>query len=351
MRCPAGLPSLAAALIMAAAQAQALATIEEWKALEKLPAPVYAHCLVGFGDNLILIGGQDSRGKSLADVLSASIAKDGALSKWNPEKALPNAVTGHSAAATGEDIYVCGGMVDSHSGRQASSLVWRARPSGSGRIRSWQQDRSMPFPLYGHGQVAYGKWIYLIGGMTSGGHSSKVLIGSLSPGGGIAEWRESLPLPVPLVKSAALMVGKYLLVAGGVTPGQGKTIAVPTVYAAPIWEDGSIKTWYLASAKLPGAWLGFGRSDATLVFGEKSLFCIGGQDALWFAIKNMARAGFNPEDGEMGEWGLMNLPDKFPQITQAVANRGRVYSVGGQSEGRATDAVWSAEFVKVEKDK
>lgn len=351
MRHRAVLPGLTAALILLGARGQALVTTEEWKAQESLPSAVHAHCLVLFGDSLMVIGGQDSRGKSRADVLRAAVARNGTLSKWSEEKPLPNPVTGHSAGAAGENIYVCGGMADVHSGRQATSLVWRAKPSGNGRIRSWEQERPLPFPLYGHGQAAYGEWIYLIGGMTAGGHSGKVLIGKRSPDGRISAWREGLPLPVPLVKSAVLSVGKYLLVAGGATPGQGKTIAVPTVYAAPIWEDGSIKTWYLASARLPGAWLGFGRSDAALVFGGNSLFCIGGQDALWFAIKNMARAPFNPENGEMGEWGLMNLPDKFPQITQATAFRDRIYAVGGQDEGRATTAVWSAELVKAGKDK
>ncbi len=318
--------------------------LEGWREMASLPTVLGSHQVTECRDALVVTGGRGPSGKLTDVVLRGALSGDGELKSWTKEDRLPVRVAEHSAGVHGEALVVCGGIAASGDREQETNAVWSAPIGKRGVPGAWRPAGRLPYAVYAHGQASYGRWVYVVGGMSSGVHLNSVLRAEVVDGLPKA-WEEVTPLPTAIAKAAILAVGRYLVVAGGQAPGSGKTVAAPTVYVAPIWEDGSISTWYLASAKLPGAWLGFGRMDATLAYHGGALFCFGGYDALWFPLANMAWAPFDEEKGEMGNWGVMNGPSGFPQLTRAASWKDRLYLVGGQVEGKACAKVLSARFV------
>ncbi|MEK7765382.1 MAG: hypothetical protein AAB368_04010, partial [bacterium] len=120
----------------------------------------------------------------------------------------------------------------------------------------------------------------------------------------------------------------------------------PTVFVAPVFPDGSGSTWYLATSKLPGAWLGFGRSQTAAVARGGALFCFGGQDALWFLLDTVCRASFGAARGEVGPWGLTPGPSDMPQITAVAAWKDWVYLIGGRVKGAVSARVMRGTLVE-----
>ena len=125
---------------------------------------------------------------------------------------------------------------------------------------------------------------------------------------------------------------------------------MPTVYIGPIWEDGNINTWYMATSKLPGAWLGFGRSQTSLVAYKNTFFAFGGQDASWFFLSNIATARFDAEKGETNNWAIIDGPPQMPQVTVSATWKDRVYLVGGMLQGSVSRRVMSGRFLTTESE-
>lgn len=349
-----GLPALVCALALTGVSVPAAAVkygvdSEAWTDMPPLPVAVSHHRAVATAKALIVIGGRDSSEKPLDQVLRASLGRTGKVKEWKKSRALPVGLSEHSIGILNGIIYVCGGLQAGRSGGAVSDAVWMARVTDAGAVSAWSRGASLPRPVHGHGQAVHRNWIYIAGGMSNGTYRREVLRGDVGPDGKVRSWGSVLSLPVPLVYPAVIAVDSYLIVIGGRSAGQGKSLIVPTVYVGPIWEDGTITTWYLASSKLPGAWMGFGRSHTSACSYGSSLFCFGGQDALWFLLDNYTSAVFDVERGEISNWGVSPGPAAMPRLTSAVVWKKYVYLIGGVVEGRASRKVLRGTFKREKK--
>jgi hypothetical protein len=178
--------------------------------------------------------------------------------------------------------------------------------------------------------------------MTAAGQQNAVWVAEA--GGRIAGWKPVTPLPLPLVGAAVVAIGDYIVVMGGQSPGSGRTLVMPTVYVGPVVKDGGVHTWYLATSKLPGPWLGFGRCQSAAVSWHDTLFCFGGQDPLWFLIDSIAAASFDAAKGEVGGWGVAPGPAEMHQLSAGVVWRDWVYLLGGTVHGEVTAKVLRGHF-------
>jgi hypothetical protein len=235
-------------------------------------------------------------------------------------------------------------------GDTVSDQAWVASASDDGAVRGWLPCARLPDPVSGHGAAALGRRVYLVGGLRGGVPSSVVLRGEVGADGVIREWGSVTPLPVAAANAAVITAGKYLVVAGGQGSGESKTLVLPTVYVAPIWEDGGVTTWYLASSKFPGAYLGYGRSLSSAVLYRNSLMCFGGQDSLWFMIGPAAVTVFDDTKGETAGWGLVETAEGVPQVSPAVGFKEFVFLVGGMLKGKVSGAVMRARLVQVDRE-
>lgn len=336
----AALPVLLAVIaVLGAGAARASYRIDTggWEEMPELPAAVSGHCAVSVRDALLVLGGRDAGGKPVSNVYRAKI-KRGSFKKWGETMALPVPVSDHAAGVLAGRLWVTGGMERRDKEIRMTGGVWSAGVGDDGAISSWRREAELPEPIYGHGQACYGRWVYVVGGMSSGACRQDVLRGDAGSGR-IKEWEPALSLPQPLTYAAAIVVDRYLLVIGGQSSGTGKSLVLPTVYVGPIWDDGSITTWYLASSKLPGAWMGFGRCQTAAWAYEDSLFCFGGQDSLWFMLENVAAATVDRERGEMGQWGVFPAPPGMPAVTAVAGWQKYFYLTGGMAGGRASGKV------------
>src|SRR5678810_660043 len=176
--------------------------------------------------------------------------------------------------------------------------------------------------------------------MGSGGYQNAVHVCTPSADGHTGAWTPVSPLPAAVAHAAVLAMDHYLVVIGGQSPGEGRTLVMPTVYVGPVFPDGTVPTWYLASSKLPGAWLGFGRNQAAAVAWQDSIYCFGGQDALWFLLDTIVSARFESRRGELSPWGVVQGGAVMPQLTTAAVWKDFVYLVGGTVKGEVSARVF-----------
>jgi hypothetical protein len=311
----------------------------KWKKMPALPEAISGHRAVVTGDSILVLGGRNRFNKTVPTVLRARLGRDGGFKSWIRDADLPFALAGHTAGVVDGSVFICGGMRGNGTGEVISDRVWTGKPAVDGSIAQWVAGESLPEPVYGHAAASCLSRIYVIGGMTADGTRQAVLAGTVS-GGRVVSWAPVLSLPTPMSNAAAVVVDRYLLVIGGQSPGEGKSLVLPTVYVGSIWDDGSITTWYLASSKLPGAWLGFGRSQTSAMAYRGTILCFGGQDALWFLLNSIAIAGFDVKRGEIGSWGVaQDEAASLPQVTSAALWKDCVYLVGGISGGAVSAGV------------
>jgi len=319
-----------------------------WKDQAALPEAVSHQRAIALTRALLSIGGQDRHGRPVASVYRSSLSGNGECGAWVKEAGLPAGVSDHAASEAGGFVYVTGGLKAGKGTGSPTDEIWVAAPGADGRVSRWSSGGRLPEPLQGHVQVTCRGRIYVIGGTAPSGCRSSVWLAA--PGARIAGWKQVTPLPVPLVGAAATSVGNYLIVLGGQSPGSGKTLVMPTVYVGPVFEDGTVPTWYLASSKLPGPWLGFGRCQAAAVTWRNSVFCIGGQDPLWFLLDSIAAAAFDPEKGETTGWGVTPGPEGMHQLCAAVVWKDSLYLVGGTVKGEVTAKVLRGRFGMAKKE-
>ena len=323
---------------------------ESWKAARDLPIPLSRHRAVLLGNSVVVTGGRDRQGKAQASAWSAKARSGGSLDTWMAGADMPLPLSDHAACVVNGRLVVTGGLATGRVGDSPSNQAWTAQSTGDGVVTGWVPSARLPDPVYGHGAAAVGKRVYLVGGIRGGAASSVILRGEMGADGVIRDWGSVTPLPVAVTNAAVVVAGKYLVVAGGQGAGDSKTLVLPTVYVAPIWDDGGITTWYLASSKLPGAWLGYGRSAASAVLYRNSLMCFGGQDSLWFLISPAAVTVLDLEKGEAVGWGLVETAEGVPQVTQAVAWKEFVFLVGGMVKGKITSSVMRTRFIQVDRE-
>jgi hypothetical protein len=319
-----------------------------WKGQPGLPVPVAHHRALALPKSLVVLGGQDRRGILQAGVYRSVLTAKGECGIWVKDAALPAALSDHGAVEVGGRVYVAGGLKANRQSSVATDEIWGAVPATDGRIRAWEPAGRLPEPLQGHAMAVVGRRMYVIGGMASAGCRTAVWVAEA--GGRIAGWKQVTPLPVPLANATAVAVGNFLLVMGGQSPGSGKTLVMPTAYVGPVGADGGVHTWYLASTKLPGPWLGFGRCQAAGVVWHDTVFCFGGQDPLWFLIDSIAIAPFDEAKGELGGWGVASGPADMHQLSAAVVWKDWVYLVGGTVHGAVTEKVLRGTFAVSERE-
>lgn len=297
---------------------------------------------------LLVTGGQDRHGRLQRTVSRGALAADGDLKEWTREAELPAGLADHGCTESGGRVYITGGLRADAKGAAHTDEVLMAAPEADGRVRRWERAGRLPEPLSAHAVAASGGRLYVAGGLSRAGYRNAVWVADVMAGAKPSAWRRVTPLPVPLAHAAMVSVSSYLVVVGGQSPGEGRTLVMPTVYVGPVFPDGSVPTWYLATAKLPGAWLGFGRNQVSLVEWRNMLFGFGGQDALWFLLDSIVAAEFDARRGESGPWGVQTGAPEMHQLTAAAVWKDRVYLAGGTIRGEVTARVLRGRLVEEE---
>ena len=336
---------LAAMALFPAANAGSAATIDSFVELETLhkvadlPFALNDHQAKIFGDYMLVVGGRNRLGKSVAQYLTAKVRNGGMLAAWKKEADFPVPISGHAMERLGDFAYIVGGMKPTKMSETISADVYFCRLAKDGYPGPWRKTTGLPTGISGHCLVASGKFLYVIGGLGADGFSNMVYKGLIGSDGSVSSWKQILGMPSALAYAAAVLVKDKIVVVGGQSPAEGKTLIMPTTYIGPLMKDGEPTTWYLASSKLPGSWMSFGRNREGLISINNTLVCFGGQDASWFYISNTASTLYDPDKGEVEGWGLSNNPKGMQQLSQVAQSKDWVFLAGGTLDGSITSVV------------
>lgn len=174
------------------------------------------HALVTAGDYLYALGGGGSNSQVPQRVERARINLDGSLGAW---ELLPSLLTSgrstHTAVAAGNYLYILGGT---HAYGTVYQSIERALIRPDGTLGDWELTTPLSRPRHGHASVAFGQYIYVMGGANNSiGHVTQIYSSTertrLLPDGSLGSW-ETLP---------SLTVPRYEL---GATTAQGRIVAV-----------------------------------------------------------------------------------------------------------------------------
>ena len=284
--------------------ADATGTIVTWIAAPDtlVPQPRYHHAMTG-ADRLnapltidgvaYMIGGIDTAGRVLPDVLGIGVNSLGEYGLWTSLTPLPGGRAGAGVTTGLGKIIVVGGFGPDS---LASRVVQVASVNEDGTINGWFEGPALPEGRAFPAVVTYGRKLYVIGGETglvspdtidpqSPDLRASVYAITLSPRSGFfadTAWTElPVALSVGRTRHAAFVLDSALVVTGGVYPGApsgGETefaLIRPDGSLTPFAQSGQTPIADLGGGTLRGAaapllWNARGGARATLIGGRQA---------------------------------------------------------------------------------
>ena len=264
-----------------------------------IPAPRYLHALAGVDRTnaalelesvAYMVGGIDTTGRLLPDVFGIGITAAAQYGLWTRLTPLPIARAGAVAIAAFGNLMVIGGFgADS----LALTNVHVAIVNPNGTINGWFDGPDLPEGRAFAAAVIDGDRLYVVGGETGlvspnvadtvgANVRSSVLMMRLSERTGFfadTAWTELTPLLQPRSRHAAFVLGRALVVTGGIYPGRPSqdesefaTIAADGTIG-PFGTTGQVTIadlggGVLDGAAAPAAWDQRGRAIAMLIGGR-----------------------------------------------------------------------------------
>ncbi len=240
-------------------------SLDPWDdSLEALPTGTTTVALATDGHCLVVAGGYTSSDSTAEEVYTAVLYGDGTIAPWVAQDDLPSGVSYSAAVALKGHVYVLGGQ--DHNGRDDTVYYARLQPDCS--IDSWSTTTSLPSSRYAHAATVVGDHIYVLGGYTSSGASSRVYMATPASDGSISSWSTQSSLPTGLYFLGATAANGYLIVGGGDT---GSSTRDETYYGV-IEDDGSVSGWGAGTATLSGD-----RRMYALVNWDDHIYQVGGR--------------------------------------------------------------------------
>jgi N-acetylneuraminic acid mutarotase len=252
------------------------------------------------------------------------------IGTWTTESnVLPQELAVATSVVYNGYVYVMGG-VDSGG---LVSTVYSAPLNSDGSVGAWTTEaNALPQPLANSNSVVYNGYIYVIGGY-DGSFVDTVYSAPLNPDGSVGAWTtEANALPKTLSNPATVVYNGYVYVMGGFDGINRQS----TVYSAPLNPDGSVGVWTTEVNALPQV-----RSDLNLVVYNGYVYVMGGFDGT-NVQSAVYSAPLNP-DGSVGAWTTEAnaLPQGLASATSVVYN-GYVYVMGGGDNVGFLSTVYSA---------
>ena len=244
----------------------------------------------GFAYNgyLYVFGGVVLIPPSTTDIRKVSINSDGSLGSWgNEANSMIIGRMQHAVVEHGGFVYVTGGTTDTV---DYLTEIEYAPIDGSGNIGSWTGGTILPDGRYWHGSFAHGGYLYVVGGLSSGGILDDVIRISIEPDGSLGgtweEAKEDTGDTLPRKRHACIVNRGFVYIIGGT---DDTNTELNSVIYAPILENGLIGDWVTAASPFPTA-----RKDHTAEIYNGFLYVVGGSDSEDTTLNDVQYAPFNP---------------------------------------------------------
>jgi N-acetylneuraminic acid mutarotase len=291
----------------------------------------------GAGASLFVAGGTDYA-EVFQDVWRLRLRRDGTADRWEQQRAaLPAPRAGAGVSVAANHIVVTGGFYldpaqPNVPQKTSTTYVASLRPDGS--IREWKTAAALPAVRYHHASVAHGDWVYVTGGIGERIAEPTVFAAKVAADGTLREWTALTAMPNPRSHHSSFVREGHLYVVGGLANHPGLPLLHVDVSRAKIKEDGTLERWQTVSFT-PHAYA----THSSFVSG-RHLYLVGGvednvrfTDAVW-------RAPFLA-DGRMGPWEEVKpgLPAPRAHVHNTPVWNGRMFSVGGSASRKVRTAL------------
>ena len=207
------------------------------------------HGAVAVGGRIYVLGGRGNSWDTFSSVYCAKPDALGRISDWTPVASMPTGFTLHAAVAVDNVIFVMGGYSSQRKGFVRE--VWAADITGGGCSGLYWRphpEESLPRALAALSAVAVRldngrKFVYVMGGYDGSAYKQVWRAevdssGKLEPWGSLGDLSQA---PTGLFRHVSAISGRYLYVIGGTTTGYD---CLDTVYRARIKDDGTLETWF-----------------------------------------------------------------------------------------------------------
>ena len=200
-------------------------TLGTWLSGTSLPTATAIGSTATFNGYLYLLGGFTATWTATVDY--APINSDGTLGAWTATTSLPAALASNSVFANGNFIYSVGGVNNG----VYTSAVYTAPLNPNGTVGTWTATSSaLPVPLAGSSAVNYDGFVYVLGGLNTGGTLKSGYFTTVSSGGLLSPWVNTPSLPAAISAAGSAASGGHIYILGGKN-GAGAAVS-PSYYAS-----------------------------------------------------------------------------------------------------------------------
>lgn len=274
---------------------------------------------VAYGGYLYILGG---RGASyLNDVQYAPINADGTIGAWAYATSFVNGRYTLGASVYNGYLYVAGGK----GGSTRYNDTQYAPIYANGTLGAWQTSASFSVARYKNTLVAYGNYLYVMGGTDDTTTYNTTQYAKMDPTGMNAPFTTTGATPLPAARNNASTVAynNFLYVLGGNNNGTTFSSAYNSVAYAPINNDGTIGSWTTSTNTFVGGST-FTNGAATVYNGY--LYYLGGYSG---GASNVVQYAAINSDGSIGTWASTTSLVVAKYGLSAWAFNGYIYEAGG----------------------
>jgi len=189
-------------------------TLGSWATTTALAAPRYSHTSAVYNGYVYAVGGTSS-GTALADSQYAPINADGTLGTWATTTSMATARYGHTTVTYAGYLYATGGW----NGTAYFADTEYARFNANGTLGAWTTTASMPIARYGHASVVNNGYLYVFGGNSSGTALTDTQYAPIYANGSIGPWSTGLLLSAVRYNHTATIFAGYIYLSGGMSTG------------------------------------------------------------------------------------------------------------------------------------
>ncbi len=197
--------------------------IDSWTTTTKLPQSLSLGNAFIRSNKIFYLGGMREAGGNIYNqkIYASSInSADGSIGVWTDAGNLPAPLSGFGLFLNGNHLIIVGG--ENSSGK--SDKVYTATIQPDGTIGSWQETSSLPSALSRAQFTQHNSTIFSIGGVKNDGSTSDdVYYTQIKSDGTIEPWKTSInKIPQPTCCGSALLSNNYIYLIGGHNTGTGE---------------------------------------------------------------------------------------------------------------------------------
>jgi hypothetical protein len=283
------------------------------------PGPTSARFLYAAG------GFSQATATLLPGVVRAPVADDGTLGPWADAAPLPLGISGMGVVVTHNEVVLTGGY--------SSKKSWSAAIQPDGSLGTWTPGPDLDQGLFHGALVAFGDWVYVVGGINGNVTTDEVQRAQIGADGALGAWSVVAHLPYSLSHEVAAVDGATLYVVSGQSGNVNNNSGTPhlEVQVATFAQDGTLGPW-TAGPPVPQA-----IETASAAVHDGFLYVLGGvvdataHESSGVASTQLLRAPIL-SPGVLGAWSVdtaSQLPGARSHVHQAPIFGSHIYSVSG----------------------